>query len=183
VARSSAQAPKLPGTGCGLDTVATGCSDLRVGMTNRARLSAPVALIALVCAVGAQAASAPTVKPQSGTYKGTLVAPRTEYLLTLTVKHGKLTKATASNIPLYCSSGGPAVPVKFGPSAISSRTGAFKTSGAYVIKVGPYKGKVGEKLQMYGRFNSAGSVSGWMKTSFVLNGPHCTGKSAFTATR
>jgi hypothetical protein len=61
--------------------------------------------------------------------------------------------------------------------------GAFSTTGKYSIKVGPFKGKVGEKLKLSGRFTSKGTVSGVLATTFVLNGPKCTGKSAFTAGR
>ena len=88
-----------------------------------------------------------------------------------------------SNVPLYCSSGGPAIPVKFGGSKIASANGAFSTTGKYSIKVGPYKGKVGEKLKLSGRFTSKGTVSGVLATTFVLNGPKCTDKTAFTAGR
>ena len=88
-----------------------------------------------------------------------------------------------SNIPFYCSSGGPAIPVKFAGSKIATSNGAFSTTGHYTIKVGPYKGKVGEKLKLSGRFSSKGTVSGVLATTFVLNGPKCTGKNAFTAAR
>ena len=84
------------------------------------RLLPLATLSAFVLAV-APAVAGSTVKPKSGTYKGTLTAPRTEYAVTLTVSGGKLTKATVSNIPLYCSSGGPAIPVKFGGSKIALR--------------------------------------------------------------
>ena len=131
----------------------------------------------------APAVAGSTVKPKSGTYKGTLTAPRTAYAVTLTVANGKLTKATVSNIPFYCSSGGPAIPVKFAGSKIATSNGAFSTTGHYTIKVGPYKGKVGEKLKLSGRFSSKGTVSGVLATTFVLNGPKCTGKNAFTAAR
>jgi hypothetical protein len=143
----------------------------------------PLAILAAFVLAAATAVAASTVKPKTGTYKGTLVAPRTEYAVTLTVSHGKLTKATLSNIPLYCSSGGPATPVKFPGSKIAATTGAFSTTGTYLIKVGPYKGKVGERLKLSGRFTSNGTVSGHLATAFVLNGPMCTGKTAFTAAR
>lgn len=117
------------------------------------------------------------------THTGTLAAPRTEYAVRLTVSDGKLTKATVSNVPFYCSSGGPATPVKFAGSRIAPATGAFSTTGRYTIKVGPYKGKVGEKLKLSGRFTSKGSVSGVLATAFVLNGPKCTRKTTFTAAR
>ena len=88
-----------------------------------------------------------------------------------------------SNIPLYCSSGGPPTPVRFAGSKIATANGAFSTTGRYTIKVGPYKGKVGEKLKLSGRFSSKGTVSGVLATTFVLNGPKCTGKNGFTAAR
>jgi hypothetical protein len=141
----------------------------------------PLAMLAGFVLTVAPAVAGSTTKPKSGTYKGTLAAPRTEYAVTLTVSHGKLTKATLSNIPLYCSSGGPATPVKFPGSKIAPSNGEFSTTGKYVVKVGPYKGKVGEKMKLSGRFTSKGTVSGVLATTFVLNGPKCTGKSAFTS--
>ncbi len=42
---------------------------------------------------------------------------------------------------------------------------------------------MGEKLKLSGRFTSKGTVSGVLATTFVLNGPECTGKTAFTAAR
>lgn len=143
----------------------------------------PLATVCAFALAAAPAVAGSTVKPKSGTYKGTLTAPRTEYAITLTVANGKLTKATVSNIPFYCSSGGPAIPVKFAGSKIATSNGAFSTTGHYTIKVGPYKGKVGEKLKLSGRFSSKGTVSGVLATTFVLNGPKCTGKNAFTAAR
>ena len=98
----------------------------------------------------APAVAGSITNPKSGTYKGTLAAPRTDDAVTLTVSHGKLTKATLSNIPLCCSSGGPATQVKFAGSKIAPATGAFSTTGKYSIKFGPYKGKVGEKLKLSG---------------------------------
>lgn len=143
----------------------------------------PLATLSAFVLAAAPAVAGSTIKPKSGTYKGTLAAPRTEFAVTLTVAGGRLTKATVSNVPLYCSSGGPAIPVKFGGSKIASANGAFSTTGKYSIKVGPYKGKVGEKLKLSGRFTSKGTVSGVLATTFVLNGPKCTGKTAFTAGR
>ncbi len=149
-------------------------------MTMTTRLL-PLAMLAAFVLAAATAVASSAVKPKSGTYKGTLAAPRTEYAVTLTVSDGRLTKATLSNVPFYCSSGGPATPVRFAGSKIASTTGKFSTTGEYLIKVGPYKGKVGDKLKLSGRFTSKGTVSGVLATTFVLNGPKCTGKTAFTA--
>jgi hypothetical protein len=68
-------------------------------------------------------------------------------------------------------------------SAKFGRTGAFTDNGKRNILVGPYKGKLGEKLTLSGRFTSRGTVSGTEKTTFVLNGPQCRGKTTFTASR
>jgi hypothetical protein len=144
---------------------------------------APIAAVAALALLAAPAVASSTVKPKSGTYKGNLDAPRTEYLVTLTVASGKLKKATISNVPFYCSSGGAAVPVTFPGAKISAKTGAFSTTANRKITVGPYKGKVGETLKLTGNFSSIGTVAGTVATTFVLNGPHCTGKDGFSAAR
>jgi hypothetical protein len=151
-------------------------------MTRVTRRLAPFAVAGAFALLAATAIAGSTVKVKSGTYKGALAAPRSLYKVTLTVAHAKLEKATLSNIPAYCSSGGPPTPVKFAAAKIS-HSGQFSTHGNYVIKIGPLKGKVGEKMQMSGRFKSNGTVAGTMTTAFVLNGPHCTGKTTFSASR
>jgi hypothetical protein len=130
--------------------------------------------------LAATALAGSTVKVKSGTYKGTL---GDGLKITLTVGGGKLEKASLSNIPLFCANGGGApIPVKFGSAKIA-RSGAFSDHGQRKIAVGPLKGQVGEKLTLSGKFTSSGKVSGSEKTTFVLNGPHCTGKTTFSASR
>jgi hypothetical protein len=159
---------------------APGSGALIIRVTRRALPA--LAAVASLALLSATAVASSTVKVKSGTYKGTLTAPRTLYKVTLTVAHAKLEKATLSNIPFYCSSGGPATPVKFAAAKIS-HSGQFSTQGNYLIKLGPLKGKVGEKMQMSGRFKSNGTVAGTLRTAFVLNDPHCTGKTTFSASR
>jgi hypothetical protein len=116
---------------------------------------------------------------QSGNYKGMLAAPRTAYTVSLKLNGTKLGPVKLSNVPLYCSGGGPAIPVTFRSTTISS-TGAFKTTATVKIKVGPFKGQVGEKLTISGKFTKTGKVSGKLKTVFP-KAKACTGTSTFTA--
>jgi hypothetical protein len=147
------------------------------------RRLAPLAIVLGLALGAAPAIASGTVHVKSGTYRGTLAAPRTDITVSLTVARGKLSKARMSNVPFYCSSGGQPIPVKFKPSKISRTTGAFSTTAKYVITSGHFKGKVGERLKMSGRFTSHGTVSGTVKTSFVLNAPSCEGKTRFSASK
>ena len=49
----------------------------------------PLATLSAFVLAAAPAVAGSTVKPKSGTYKGTLTAPRTEYAVTLTVSGGE----------------------------------------------------------------------------------------------
>jgi hypothetical protein len=142
---------------------------------HRARRVALTA-VALALVVSATALAA-TFK--SGTYKGTLAAPRTAYTVSLKLSGTKLGPVKLNNIPFYCSSGGPPLPVTFPKSKISS-TGAFKIGATNKIKVGPLKGQIGEKLTISGTFTKHGTVHGTLKT-VVPNAKQCDGSSAFTA--
>jgi hypothetical protein len=129
--------------------------------------------------VAASAVASSTVKPKSGTYKGSLAAPRTAYIVSLRVAHGKLTKANLSNFPIYCSGGGPPIPITF-PGANASKTGKFTTKSDYKIKLGPLKGKIGDRFVLSGTFTSKGTASGKLKT-VNLDVPKCGGTSSFSA--
>ena len=106
--------------------------------------------------LAAPAVASSTVKVKAGTYKGSL--GQDSITISLTVAGGKLKKASLSDIPLFCASGGPPVVVKFGSAEIA-RTGAFTDNGKRNVSVGPYKGKLGEKLTLSGRFTSRGTVT------------------------
>ena len=138
-----------------------------------------IAALAAVVLVAAPAIASSTVKPKAGTYSGSLAAPRTEYLVTLKVAHGKLAKAHLSNFPIYCSGGGPPIPITF-PAAEVSLKGKFTTKSEYRIAVGPLKGKIGDRFALSGTFSSKGTVSGKLKTVDV-NFAKCGGTSAFSA--
>jgi hypothetical protein len=149
-------------------------------VSRRRRIAGPAATGAVVTTL-ALAATALAGGVTAGTYSGTLAPPRTAYLVTLTTHRSTLKRATLSNIPIYCSGGGPAIPVRFGTAKISSR-GAFTAHGIYRIAVGPRKGKIGDRLTLSGRFSSHGTVSGTLHT-VVVGIQGCSGTSRFSAKR
>jgi hypothetical protein len=112
------------------------------------------ALIALLLAATAMAAA-----PKSGTYKGNLAPPQARIKISMKLSGKRLTHIRISNIPAYCSSGGPAVPVSF-PATKLSASHRFTIHHHNKIKVGPLKGKVGEKFTLSGSFNTHGKVPG-----------------------
>ena len=90
-------------------------------------------------------------------------------------------KTTLSNVPLYCSGGGPPIPFTFKGTSIS-KGGAFKVRGVNRIKIGPLKGQIGEKLTLTGRFTGHGRVSGKLATVYP-RAKTCGGTSRFSARR
>jgi hypothetical protein len=142
------------------------------------RVGAVLASAVLATGVAA-AASKPTFK--SGTYKGTLAAPRNSITLTLKLTGKKVSGLTISNIPLFCSGGGPAIPIRFSKATITT-AGKFTSTGKYVIKVGPFTGQVGERLTIKGRFAPKGKLTGTVKVVFT-NAPHCNGTTTFSASK
>ncbi|MGO9902355.1 MAG: hypothetical protein ACLP0J_22305 [Solirubrobacteraceae bacterium] len=99
--------------------------------------------------------------------------------MSLQVAHGRLTKANLSNFPIYCSGGGPPIPIAFAGAKIA-KTGKFTTKSEYEIKLGPLKGKIGDRFVLSGVFTSRGTVSGKLETA-NLDVPACGGTSAFSA--
>ena len=136
-----------------------------------------MAVVALALAVTATALAG---APRAGTYRGTLAPPRTAFTISMKLKGAKLTRIRISNVPFYCSSGGPAIPVGF-PSTTISNSGRFRVRAVNRIKVGPLKGRIGEKLTLTGRFSHT-TVKGRL-TTVVPNAKVCNGSSAYTAKR
>jgi hypothetical protein len=134
---------------------------------------------ALLATGVAAAASKPTFK--SGTYKATLAAPRNYVTVTLKLTGKKVSGLTISDVPLFCSGGGPAIPIHFSKATITT-TGKFTSTGKYVIKAGPFKGQVGERLTIKGKFAAKGKLTGTVKVVF-LNAPQCGGTTTFAASR
>lgn len=139
------------------------------------------AVCAVVLAFGAIfTAAALAAGFKSGTYKGTVKHDG----ITITLKLGglELRSAHISNLPLYCSGGGPTIPITFKKAKVSS-SGKFTAHGTYHILEGPYKGKPGAKLTLSGRFTTHGAVSGTLKTKWWNKVPRdCSGHSRFSAT-
>jgi hypothetical protein len=140
----------------------------------------PFVVAGVLALLAAPAIAGSAVKVESGTYRGALA--QDAITVSLTVAGGKLKRASLSDIPLYCASAGAPVLIKFGSAKIA-KTGAFTDHGQHKITLGPFKGKVGEKFTLLGKFTASGTVSGTEKTTFVLNGPHCTGRTTFSASR
>jgi hypothetical protein len=137
-------------------------------------------VVVTMAALLALCATALAGAPKPGTYQGALAAPRTTYLVSMKLSGVKLTHITLSNVPIYCSGGGPAIPVAF-PGSKLSAAGRFTANATVRIKVGPKKGQIGEKLTLSGRF-AHGKVTGTLKTVFVgFTG--CSGSSRFSAKR
>jgi hypothetical protein len=146
-----------------------------VNRAHRALAAATVAALALVVIATAMAATA----FKSGTYNGTLAAPLTSYTVSLKLNGSKLGPVKLNNIPFFCSSGGPPIPVSFPKTKISA-AGAFKINATEKIKAGPLKGHVGEKLTISGTFTKNGTVHGRLK-NVVTNAKQCNGSTTFTA--
>jgi hypothetical protein len=160
-----------------LTLVARGATNAQIAAQWRTpRNACRAAVVALVLALSASALAA-----QPGTYTGTLAPPRSIISVSLTVHAGRLSKTTLSNLPLYCSGGGPPIPFTFKGTSIS-KSGAFKVRGVNRIKIGPLKGQIGEKLTLTGRFTGHGRVSGKLATVYP-RAKTCGGTSRFSARR
>lgn len=144
------------------------------------------AAVTAVLAVGASGAAlaatpkSPVVK--GGSYTGTLAAPRTSYTVSFKVSsNGKrVTELKTNNLPAYCPSGGPAVPIKF-KNATVSQSGTFTSTGVQIIAVGPKKGQKGATLKITGRFTSGGKESGKLTSTFP-DSSSCNGSSSYSTT-
>jgi hypothetical protein len=149
------------------------------------RIALAVLVVAALasCAVGVAFAAkpkSPVVK--GGSYTGTLAAPRTSFTISFKVsKNGKrVTGLKLNNIPAYCSSGGPPVPITFKDATIS-KAARFTSSGVQIISVGPKKGQKGAMLTITGRFLAGRTESGKLTTTFPKSvGSTCNGASQYS---
>src|ERR1700728_138346 len=103
-------------------------------MTSVTRRLIPFVVAGAFALLAATALAGSAVKVKSGTYKGTLGSR--SITITLTVGGGKLKSASLSDVPVFCSSGGPPVLIKFGSAKIG-KTGAFSDRTQRKISVGP----------------------------------------------
>ncbi|HEV7937886.1 MAG TPA: hypothetical protein VGP18_07680 [Solirubrobacteraceae bacterium] len=135
-----------------------------------------VALALLIVASAALAAN----QVKGGSYKGSLTPARDGALISFKVSSSakQVTALSVSNTPLYCEGGGPPTPVRFKNASISAG-GTFSSTGQWVIKEGPKKGKVGTKLKITGKFLKGKAEQGTITTTYV-GFPKCSGKSAYS---
>jgi hypothetical protein len=117
---------------------------------------------------------------QGGAYAGALQPVTRGIAVSFKVsKSGKqVSSLQISDIPIYCSGGGPAIPIHFKNATISGK-GTFTSSAKYVIKIGPFKGQVGETFKITGRFFKGRSEQGTVATTYP-KAKQCSGKSPYT---
>jgi hypothetical protein len=117
---------------------------------------------------------------KGGSYTGALQPASRDVNVSFTVSgNGKqVTSLKTSNVPLYCSGGGPAIPTRFKNATISAN-GSFTSTAQNIIKVGPFKGQVGEKLTITGKFVKGRSERGTLTTTYPKL-PSCSGKSPYS---
>ena len=89
-----------------------------------------------------------------------------------------VTSLEISNIPAYCSSGGRPIPTHFKNASISGK-GTFTSKAVYVIKEGPLKGQVGERLKITGKFFKGRREQGTLTTTYT-KAAECSGKSPYS---
>lgn len=119
--------------------------------------------------------------PQTGaSYAGTLAAPRTSIAVSFAVSANgrKLTKLRISDIPLFCSGGGPPVPITFKAATIS-KAGTFKSTGVQHISTGPLTGQLGARLSITGTFGAGGSEHGAVTVKFPT-AKSCDGTTTYS---
>jgi len=129
--------------------------------------------------VAAAALAAGQVK--GGSYEGALLPSTRGIGVSFKVSGNgrKVTSLSTSNIPIYCSGGGPPIPVHFKSASISSN-GTFTSTGRNIIEIGPLKGQVGEKLKITGKFLKGGREQGTVTTTYPKAPASCSGKSPYT---
>lgn len=120
------------------------------------------------------------VAPKKGrTYRGALAAPRNTIVVSFKVSASgsKVTGLRISTLPLYCSGGGPAVPISLKPTVITAK-GTFKSTGTQTISSGPFKGQIGARLSITGTFIAGGKERGKLSVAYT-KAPTCSGSSAY----
>lgn len=147
-------------------------------MASRWKVSTVVCALALVLALATAAFAATVVK--GGSYSGSLTPARDGVVVSFKVSANgkKVTGLSTSNIPLYCSGGGPPIPIHFNSAPVSGK-GTFTSTGIYHILEGPKKGQVGAKLKITGKFLKGGKEQGTLATDYV-GFASCSGKSSYS---
>jgi hypothetical protein len=146
-------------------------------MASKWRISTVVCALASTLVLVSVALAATVVK--GGSYRGGLIPARDGVVVSFKVSANgkKVIGLSTSNIPLYCSGGGPPIPIHFKSATISGK-GTFSSTGVYHILEGPKKGQVGGKLKITGKFLKGRKEQGTVTTSYV-GFATCGGKSPY----
>lgn len=139
-----------------------------------------IALCALACVLVPVGVAFGAIVVKGGSYSGGLIPTRDGIVLSFKVSANgkKVTGLSSSNLPLYCSGGGPPIPIHFKSASISGK-GTFSSTGVYHILEGPKKGQLGAKLKITGKFLKGGKEQGTLATNYV-GFPSCSGKSSYS---
>lgn len=142
---------------------------------------APVAVGVLLSLAGISPAALAAHQVKGGSYKGSLQATALSISVSFKVSsNGKqVASLSTSNIPIYCSAGGRAIPVHFKSASISGG-GTFTSTGQVIIKEGPLTGQLGETLKITGKFLKGKREQGTLTTTYPKAPASCSGKSAYT---
>ncbi len=147
-------------------------------MASKWKVSIAVCALVSALVLVSAALAAPLVK--GGSYRGGLIPARDGVVVSFKVSASgkKVTGLSTSNIPLYCSGGGPPIPIYFKSASISGK-GTFSSTGIYHVLEGPKKGQVGAKLKITGKFLKGGKEQGTLATNYV-GFASCSGKSSYS---
>jgi hypothetical protein len=147
-------------------------------MASKWKVSTAVCALASALVLASVALAATVVK--GGSYSGGLIPARDGVVVSFKVSANgkKVAGLSTSNIPLYCSGGGPPIPIHFTSASISGK-GTFSSTGIYHILEGPKKGQVGAKLKITGKFLKGGKEQGTLATNYV-GFASCSGKSSYS---
>jgi len=150
---------------------------MRTLMTTRRHLAGRCGLLAAVLTLAIAGVAVAAFK--SGTYKGHLTGRNSRIAITLKLSHTKVSGVSIDGLPFYCQGGAGPETIRFANVKIS-KTGTFTTNAVVKYTTGPYKGQVGQKFTIKGRFKSHGKATGTIKVTFVSNAS-CSGSEGWTA--
>ena len=146
-------------------------------MIGQVRVRVAAAVLAALLLTPTAIAAAPK---KGRTYRGTLAAPRNTIVVTFKVSANgsNVSGLKISNLPIYCSGGGPVQPITFERATIAGK-GAFKSTGKQTITNGPLKGQIGARLSITGTFLAGGKERGKLTVKYY-KAPNCSGSSTYT---
>ncbi len=149
---------------------------MRQRMLGRPRSGALAVALAL-SPLGASGVALAASQVKGASYKGEVAQKQVTVSLKVSSSGKQVTALSISNTPIYCQGGGRPIPVRFANAPISAG-GTFTSTGRYVIAEGPFKGQLGTKLKITGKFLGGGREQGVLTTTWVKT-PSCSGKSSY----